>query len=67
MLYKEYSQAGIVNNRIFGVLLCMKHILKGDVHWNRYVDQIEVIINKYKNVDVNTMGFTINWKQLLQW
>ena len=29
-LYKEYSQAGIGNNRIFGVLLCMKQILKGD-------------------------------------
>ena len=28
MLYKEYSQAGIGNNRIFGILLCMKQILK---------------------------------------
>ena len=28
MLYKEYSEAGIGNNRILGVLLCLKHILK---------------------------------------
>ena len=67
ILYKEYSQAGIGNNRIFGVLLCMKHILKNDVHWNQYVDQIELLINKYEKVDVETMGFPKNWKELLQW
>ena len=67
ILYKEYSQAGIGNNRIFGVLLCMKHILKNDVHWNQYVDQIELLINKYEKVDVETMGFPKNCKELLQW
>ena len=35
---EEYTQAGIGNNRIFGVLLCMKQILKNDKHWNLYVD-----------------------------
>lgn len=67
MLYKEYSQAGIGNNRIFGVLLCMKQILKNDAHWNQYVDQIEMLIDKYEKVDVKTMGFPKNWKELLQW
>ena len=54
-LYKEYSQAGIGNNRIFGVLLCMKQILKSDKHWNLYVNQIELLIDKYEKVDVKTM------------
>ncbi|MBP3204255.1 MAG: Abi family protein [Lachnospiraceae bacterium] len=67
MLYKEYSQAGIGNNRIFGVLLCMKQILKNDAHWNQYVDQIEMLIDKYEKVDVKTMGFPKNWKELLLW
>ena len=67
MLYKEYSQAGIGNNRIFGVLLCMKQILKNDAHWNQYVDQIEMLIDKYEKVDVKTMGFPKNWKELLRW
>jgi len=66
MLYKEYSQAGIGNNRIFGVLLCMKQILKNDAHWNQYVDQIEMLIDKYEKVDVKTMGFPKNWKELLR-
>lgn len=64
-LYKEYSQAGIGNNRIFGVLLCMKQILKSDKHWNIYVNQIELLIDKYEKVDVKTMGFPENWKELL--
>ena len=66
MLYKEYSQAGIGNNRIFGILLCMKQILKNDAHWNQYVDQIEMLIDKYEKVDVKTMGFPKNWKELLR-
>lgn len=65
ILYKEYSQAGIGNNRIVGVLLCMKQILKSDRHWNLYVDQIELLIDKYEKVDVKTMGFPENWKELL--
>ena len=62
ILYKEYTQAGIGNNRMFGVLLCMKQILKNDKHWNLYVDQIELLIDKYEKVDVKTMGFPDDWK-----
>ena len=51
---------------MFGVLLCMRHILLHDKHWNLYVDQIEVLIEKYEKVDVRTMGFTDNWKELLE-
>ena len=62
----KYTQAGIGNNRIFGVLLCMKQILKNDKHWNLYVDQIELLIDKYEKVDVKTMGFPDDWKKLLE-
>lgn len=43
----------------------MKQILKSDRHWNLYVDQIELLIDKYEKVDVKTMGFPENWKELL--
>ena len=39
-LYKEYSEAGIGNNRIFGVLICLRQLLIGDSHWNLFVDEI---------------------------
>lgn len=66
MLYKEYTQAGIGNNRIYGVLLCMKYLLKQDSHWNQFVDNIELLFDKYESVQISTMGFPENWKELLQ-
>ncbi|MBQ9991290.1 MAG: Abi family protein [Lachnospiraceae bacterium] len=66
ILYKEYVQVGIGNNRIFGVLLCMKHLLKQDAHWNLFVDKIEMLFDKYESVQINTMGFPPNWKDLLR-
>ena len=66
MIYKEYSKEGIRNNRIFGVLLCLKHLLKNDDHWNLFVDRIELLFEKYECVDIGTMGFPRNWKELLE-
>lgn len=66
MLYKEYTQAGIGNNRIYGVLLCMKYLLKKDIHWNMFVDKIEMLFDKYGSVQISTMGFPENWKELLK-
>lgn len=65
MLYKEYTQAGIGNNRIYGVLLCLKHLLKNDTHWNLFVDNVELLFDKYECVQISTMGFPENWKELL--
>lgn len=66
MLYNEYTQAGIGNNRVYGVLLCMKHLLKNDSHWNLFVDKIEMLFDKYQSVQIKTMGFPDNWKELLE-
>ena len=65
MLYKEYTQIKIRNYTIYAVLLCMKHLLKNDTHWNLFVDNIELLFNKYDNVQIKTMGFPTNWKELL--
>lgn len=66
ILYKEYSKAGIRNNRIFGVLLCLKHLLMNDRHWNLFVERIELLFEKYESVEIKNMGFSDNWKELLQ-
>ena len=65
-LYKEYSEAGIGNNRIFGVLLCLKQLLKNDSHWKLFVQNIELLFEKYESVDIKTMGFPENWKDFLE-
>lgn len=66
ILYKEYSEVGIGNNRIFGVFLCLKQLLKNDSHWNIFVDKIDMLFGKYESVDIKTMGFPKNWKELLE-
>lgn len=66
ILYKEYTQAGIGNNRIYAVLLCMKNLLKNDLHWNLFLDKIELLFDKYECVQIKTMGFPDNWKDILQ-
>lgn len=65
ILYKEYTKAGIGNNRIFGVLLCLKHLLINDNHWNLFIDNMELLFDKYECVQISTMGFPENWKDLL--
>lgn len=66
ILYKGYTQVGIGNNRIYGVLLCLKYLLKDDDHWNLFVDKIELLFDKYPCVQISTMGFPENWKVLLE-
>lgn len=65
-LYKEYSEVGIGNNRIFGVLICLRQLLIGDSHWNLFVDEIGMLFDKYEDVDIKTMGFVENWKRMLE-
>lgn len=65
-LYNEYTEAGVGNNRIFGVLLCIRMLLKKDKHWNTFVEQVELLFEKYEHVDFKTMGFPENWKELLE-
>ncbi|WP_455951277.1 Abi family protein [Eubacterium sp.] len=64
-MYNQYREAGIGNNRIFGVLLCMMQLLKEDKNWILFVDEIEMLIEKYEGIDIKTMGFPDNWKELL--
>lgn len=65
ILYKQYIADGISNLRIFATLLCMNLILDNDNHWKDFVDQIELLFEKYPSVKPELMGFPNNWKDLL--
>ncbi len=65
ILYVEYANAGIGNNRAFASLLCLKHLLPNNRHWKQFLDEIELLIEKYPAVDINTMRFPVNWKEIL--
>lgn len=65
ILYKQYSKDGIKNIRVFGVLLCIKHLNTKDPHWSDFVNSIDEMIKKYPAVRIDTMGFPENWKDYL--
>ncbi|WP_368251786.1 Abi family protein [Enterococcus sp. 2201sp1_2201st1_B8_2201SCRN_220225] len=65
MLYNEYRKLGIRNDRIFGVICCLKEIIPQDGHWNDFIEEIEQLLIKYPHVDKRTMGFPNNWKTVL--
>lgn len=66
LLYKEYKEKGISNNRVFAAFICLKYLLPHDRHWYEFVDLIGLLIEKYPQVKINLMGFPVDWKQILE-
>ncbi len=65
MLYKQYSDAGIGNIRVYATLICLKHLLPNDRHWTEFVETIDLLLEKNPHVDIKLMGFPKNWKDYL--
>ncbi len=65
ILYKQYTQQGISNIRVFATLLCIKHLIPNDRHWTEFIDTIELLFEKYSHVKIELMGFPSNWKHIL--
>lgn len=64
-LFPGDRKNGIGNNRIFGVLICINYILKGDKNWGSFVSAIQYLLIKYPHTQKQTMGFPENWISLL--
>ena len=65
LLSKKYTAKGISSIRIFATLLCFKHLLPNDRHWIEFVDNIELLFEKYPHVQKKYMGFPDDWYDLL--
>lgn len=64
-LFKKYRKQNIGNIRVFGILCCMKHLLPSDEHWKEYVNNLSLLFDKYPHVNISTMGFPENWREIL--
>ena len=64
-LYNQYADRGIGNFRIFSILICLKHLITYDKHWFDFIDGIELLFEKYPDVDKQCMDFPEDWKKLL--
>lgn len=65
-LYKEDQALGVSNERIFGVLCCMKHLLSEDASWEKFLNDMATLFRKHPKTDIKTMGFPQNWKDILK-
>ena len=64
-LYKQYTEKGISNFRIFATLITLKYLVPNDRHWHDFLQVIELLISKYPNVNLYFIGFTKEWKEYL--
>lgn len=64
-LYPKDRNLGITNIRVFSTLICLKYILPTDRHWIEFVDTIQLLFEKYPHVEKSTMGFPIDWMDVL--
>jgi len=65
ILYKQYTEIGIGNNRVFSTLLCLKHLLPMGRHWDEFVENTSNLLNKYSKVDKFKIGFVETWEDVL--
>ena len=64
-LYKQYSEQGISNVRVFATLICLKYLLNNSSQWKSFVELIDEMFSSYPNVRRELMGFPKEWKALL--
>jgi len=39
--------------------------LPSDEHWKEYVNNLSLLFDKYPHVNISTMGFPENWREIL--
>ena len=64
-LYKRYHAEKIENYRVFAILVCLKHLIPNDRHWEEFVDVVGALLQKYPHVEFAKIGFPEAWKEIL--
>ena len=65
-IYKQYYQAGVMNNMVFSVILCLKHLLD-EKQRRKFLDEISGHICHMNDVgiEISRIGADKEWKKLL--
>lgn len=60
------SESVYASNKLFPLLLVMKHIVGKRDLWKEFVDGLEKLMNEYPEANPAFMGFPANWQQVLR-
>ena len=58
-LFDEYTRLGIDNEKVYATLICLKHLLPNEAHWERFVAELGLLIEDNKFVHKKCMGFPV--------
>lgn len=65
-LHKKYSQYNIEGNSLFATILSIKELMSNKDEWIVFKIQLEALLEENKDiVDLNLIGFTENWSEIL--
>ena len=65
-LYDQYTKLGVSSLRVFASLVCLKHLLPNDEHWNKFIVKISLLLEDFPCVSPQLMGFPdLEWEKLL--
>ena len=65
-LYGQYTSLGVSSLRVFASLICLKHLLPNDEHWNKFIVKVSLLLQDFPCVQPKLMGFPdLNWEKLL--
>jgi len=64
-LYAQYSGYGVENDRVFSIMVCIKHIIPNDGAWHEFVETVNLLLEQYPVVEMSKIGFIPEWKDIL--
>lgn len=65
-LYEQYTDLNVSSLRVFASLVCLKHLLPNDEHWQKFIVKISLLIEDFPCVKPALMGFPDkNWEIIL--
>ena len=56
----------VFTNRLFAALIILKLLVNDTEIWNEFMDNLDDLFNKYEFEDLGSMGFTEDWKDILE-
>lgn len=56
-LYDEYKELGVSSLRVFASMVCLKHLLPNDTHWNKFIVEVSLLLEDFPYVRPAFMGF----------
>lgn len=65
-LYDQYTELKVSSLRVFASLICLKHLLPNDEHWQKFIVKVSLLIEDFPCVKPALMGFPDNdWEIIL--